>query len=358
MSLRIIQTTQTASEEINNFLSKNLIGTPQQSPVYQQLSTRQKLAHIPKAHFATLWKAEQLLSTCCFCEREAILEEQAIKSYYVRYFSLLDQFRIQRRKTNTPRSKNSLIKSEIHEMLTGTGLGSVPGESNIFYAYVDPNNARSALLCEEFGFQPIRQFTTHIIGRVFPKKRVDFKQVSTKEDHIVIRQLLKKQYADYSFYTEENLFYQDNYFVIKSQNGEILAGIQANPEKWKIHSLPGISGRFLLNFLGRLPIFRRLIQANYAFLAFDYVYAKHGHEDLIIQLIESLLVHFQVYSAMILSDDQSPLTSLISTIDHGLIGQMKKPVSISVIIKDNNLEASRLKYLKKHPVFLSSFDTT
>ncbi|MBU2914266.1 hypothetical protein [Reichenbachiella agariperforans] len=354
--MSILYLSKAVSPRIRQMLSTNVIGTAGQSPVYQQLSTDQKLSQLPRPHFAELVKGDRLLGVCCFCERETRIDQTPLTSYYVRYFSFLDQLRVAKRLPNG-RKKNSQLKQEVHELLTGTAFAHASHTPNLFYAYVDPNNARSALLCEEFGFETIGSFRTQMIGRLFPRERCLPERV-TPETQPLLRKLLSTHYQNYNFYTEDNLFYQDNYFVLRDSDGKILAGLQANPEQWKIHSLPSPLGKILLNVGSRIPVFNRLLNQQFRFLAVDYIYSPDDNEQYLIQLIETLLARFGLYTAMFLVDDKSDLTKQINNINKGLISKLQKAIPISIIVKPNQLTTNQLKHLKKHPTFLSSFDTT
>ncbi|PIB34400.1 hypothetical protein BFP72_02655 [Reichenbachiella sp. 5M10] len=356
MPLRLLHISQSIGEEAKALLAQNRIGTPNESPVYQQLSTRDKLSHITRPHLLSLSKSHRTLGVCCFCERSSRLDQQPVTSFYVRYFSFLDQLRVNHRKTTVHSKKNS-IKTEVHSVLSGQEIMPNPSHPNYFYAYVDPNNVRSALLCEEFGFEKIRSFNTHMLGRLFPKERLNCQRIDSI-DHEEVKKLLHTYYARYSSYSTENLFYREQYYVVRDASGQILAGAQANPESWIVHSLPALSGKILLNILGKLPLFNRLICRNYRFLALDYLYIRPGHEHILAPWIETLLAKTGTYTAMILADKKSPLRTLLSSVRPGLIGRAKKPLSIDIIIKDNHLTPNQKKELKNHPFFLSSFDTT
>lgn len=241
-------------------------------------------------------------------------------------------------------------------MLQGHPLLSKPAP-NFFYAYVDPKNERSAILCEEFGFTTLREFNTYTLGHLFPEKRCSFERISSS-NRTEVKEYLHEFYQSYNFYTEDNLFYKDQYYLVRNENGDIVAGLQANPEKWKIHDLPGLTGKILLHVLGKLPITNRLIRHNYQFLALDYIFCLSGHEKDLSDLIETLLYEHSMNAAMILTDVGSSLHTILSKIDMGIIGRLKKPIPISAIAKGNDISTSQWNHLKNYPSFQSSFDTT
>ena len=64
-------------------------------------------------------------------------------------------------------------------------------------------------------------------------------------------------YTDFDFFSDVHLFDNDDYYILK-KGDEIIAGIQANPVHWKIKSLPGASGKFLVNMHTAFPDLRKL----------------------------------------------------------------------------------------------------
>lgn len=350
-----IETQPTSS--VLDLLDKNVIGTPGESLVYQQLDTRSKIVQIDKPHFLNLNRKAKTIATCCFCERETSIDTVPVVAFYIRYFTFLEVFRPKtKNKSTSPKKKKNQIREEVEHILAGNHLVS-KHEATYFYAYVDPNNVRSAILCEELGFQTLGSFKSYMFGRLFPKKRIHFSQITSSEkDHVTT--LLLEQYKNYNAYTKEGLFDNDNYYYIKDNHGDIVVGLQVYITNWNVMELGGRFGKTLLNILNGTPILRRLIRKKYSFLAIDHVYAKPGYTKQLEALIESLLNRFNLFSALILVDTNSNLYTEIEQMNKGLMGKIKSPNTIHSIFKPLNMTDSELKTLKNNPTFISSFDTT
>ncbi len=159
MSHPFFNISKTPDPELLTLLNNNIIGTPGQGMLYQHLGVPNKIHQIADPYFVNLIRNKNVISTCCFCQRTTMNKGVEINSFYIRYFSFSDVFR--GKKTNPKTStRKSTLREEIKLLLNGSGLSTSVNEKFYHYAYVDPRNTRSALLCEEFGFQPVRQFTT------------------------------------------------------------------------------------------------------------------------------------------------------------------------------------------------------
>lgn len=356
MKLRLLTLETKTTPDVVNLLDQNVIGTPGESLVYQQLDTRYKINKIEKPLFLNLNKSDKTIATSCFCERDVVVDSRATKAFYIRYFTFLENFRPKTKTRVKLKSKKNQIREEVNYILSGNELVT-DEESAYFYAYVDPNNVRSAILCEQLGFHALGSFKSYIMGRLFPKQKIKFtKATSSKKAQIT--KSLSQQYQAYNAYNREGLFDQDNYYYVTDDSGEIIAGVQVYVTNWNVLELGGRNGKLLLNILNHTPIFNRLIRKQYRFLAIDHILLKSGHDKELEKLIESLLHDFKLYTALILIDRKSKLYPTIDGLDTGLIGKLKAPSTIHTIFKPLNITDAGLKSIKKRPTFISSFDTT
>ncbi len=342
---------QTTSE-IKAFLSQNIIGTPTKSLVYQQLRTEDKLEWIPDPTFLCLKKNQTLLATCCFCHRPL----ESFSAQYIRYFSFQKKFR-----SGTislyRKDKKSAIKTEIHKALSEKGAFASETKPTVFYAYVDPKNERSWRLCMEFGFEKIRTFSTLTFSRMNPKSRKNVSLISVDEKK-EMKGLLKEAYSDFQFYTEENLFFDEAYFVMKNEEGTIIAGAQGTKERWEIFSLAGKFGKAAIRIISKLPFLKLIINQDHQFVAFDYLYCKKGHESVLTELLEAILAHHGVRSGLLALDNQSVLFDIINKIKLGPLNDLKSPVNAYVIAKCINDSEGTFSELKSSPAFISTLDLT
>ena len=285
------------SQNLLDLLKKNIIGTPEKSMVYQHLQVQKKAEAIAEPYYVTLLKGEDIVGTCCFCSRDTRNAGTVMPSFYLRYFTFKSSYRIGGRSASI-KPKQSIIRKEIYELLTGNGLGKRGSQSFFHYAYVDPKNQRSAVLCHEFGFEPVRTFSTILFHRMYPRQHINIEKISAAEvPHV--KELLTSFYNGYTMFSFENLFRLSNYYVVRDTAGTIVAGVQATPDHWKILSLPGVAGDMLLTVLSGLPFLNRFIKKDYRFITFEGIYVASGKETALEQLFESLLCRYHTNTAML-----------------------------------------------------------
>jgi hypothetical protein len=66
--------------------------------------------------------------------------------------------------------------------------------------------------------------------------------------------------------------------------------LQANPVRWKIKEMQGMSGGILLKVLPYIPIVKRLIKPEkYDFLAIEGLFVKHEYEEYLYDLLDGVL---------------------------------------------------------------------
>jgi hypothetical protein len=355
--LKFLKIFRVPPPEVIHLLQNNIIGTPGHGMLYQHLRVIEKISRIADPQYVTLVRNENIVGTCCFCSRVPSNVHTKIKSFYVRYFSFKDLFR---RKHISKRSGSghSLLREEIKTVLGGVALGVAQDEKFFHYAYVDPRNQRSALLCAEFGFEKVRQYATIIFNRFNPQQVIEVEQ--TLESHEQqVRGLLKNFYSGYTMFSEENLFSEKKYYVIK-EGDRIIAGVQATPDSWKIHSLPGtgISGKLKLNIFSITPYLNRLINKNYEFLTLEGIFCVAGYEHCLEKLFESLLARYRLHSAIMVVDAASPLYKIIKSLKLGWLDKLNKEVRGNVICQFHNLSENERKMFITNPCYISGIDVT
>ena len=136
-----------------------------------------------------------------------------------------------------------------------------------------------------------------------------------------------------------------------------MVGLQANPVRWKIKEMEGISGKILLKVLPHIPILKRLINPEkYDFLAIEGIFIAKDYEEYLYELLEGLLHQFDMTSALIQLDGESRFLSLFKEKGNlGLLNSIKKAVNTHVMIKAINCEELTIK---EGEVYVSSFDFT
>lgn len=338
------------SKEIESLLNANVIGTPGLSMLYQHLGVSQKLYHIAKPHVVSVRKNGTLIGTCCFCERNF---STAI-GFYVRYFAFHQGFRLKALPPPRDQKKSSGMRAEIGELLNGKGLLHDTNKAFFHYAYVDPRNPRSARLCTEFGFIPIRNYTTRLFSRLWPKQypHLNIKQLPATDEKI--HSLLASFYRDYNHVSFENL--NKIYYYIEDEAGEIIAGMQVNPDAWRVLTLPGRYSKALLNFFDRMPLLSRLLSKRFSFLAVDGIYYRAGKERIFEQLLDTLLYTHSLHTAIMVVDTESSLFQLTERINLGLLSRISPEVYGHVIASYHHADEAFITQQRSRPSYISVHD--
>lgn len=348
----LISVRKEITRKILELLKLNVIGTPNLGMRYQHQKVEEKIYKIANPYFASIETRSALLGTCCFCKRTFTESDQTQTAFYIRYFSFKEAFRqqnVQRRVL----AKDGKLRTDTKALLDGVGL-EMENLPFYHYAYVDPRNERSLNLCTEFGFQKVREYSSLVFNRLFPKRR-EFEILTNK--HYFLPEL-EKFYSNYSMFSLENLQDETPYFVIKDKNGEILAGAQAKVEHWKILELPGNNGKQKLELFSKIPLLNRIINKDYHFLALEGIYWKNGQEKKLEELFEGLLYYFQLNSCLLIADAESHVYQTLKSLDLGLVAKINKEVKGNVIVKSINQKEDFLEQLAQKPVYISITDVT
>jgi hypothetical protein len=329
------------SEETVLLLKKTIYGTS--GPRYQHTGQENKLPYITDPYFFELWKDSILIGTYCLSGRIIQIGSGEIKSYYGRYLAVDTNY--------AGKGFGNLLKLEAVKYIEQRC-----NKPHIFYSYLEESNERSVKISRKNGFVSIANLEALIFSRLNPKMEKGFSQLEENEK-VLMLQLLHNTYSNHTFVHFNGVFYQQNYFVLK-EKGEIIAGIQANPVLWRMVDMPGTSGKFILKVLPHLPIVRRLINPkNYEFVALEAAYLKHGYEDRLILLIESVLHLFGFTSALILLDVHSPINQILKNSGKlGLLQSLKKNIYTQVMVKPNAVTLDQVKKFSSQPLYVSAFD--
>lgn len=341
------------SPDLIKLLEENIIGTPGKGMLYQHCKVPEKISGIADPYFVSIQKDNTVIGTCCFCKRTTLNNGKPIESFYIRYFSFKSSYRRKNPSVNPSKLANSQIKNEVSQILAGKGLTD---DKFFFYAYVDPANERSVRLTKSFGFHPIREFSTVLFSRFLPKCHSRVTKAASGDINSIVT-LLKEQYQRYNMVSFDQVS-ENNYYIIKDGAGNIMAGLQANIEHWKILDLPGTSGKFMLKILPYIPVIKKLFQPDYRFLTYEAIIIKKGREADLSLLFESVLAMNNLNSAIMWADTGSPLYDQIKSIKQGALNLFYKNTKAQVMAKFINIDNSEIRALKRAPAYISSYDLT
>lgn len=348
---KLIKHDQTASASVRDLLNNTLIGT--EGTLYRLKDTAQKIDLLHHPHFFSIERNSKAIANVTLCKRIIAVNHQKELGYYIRYFAFDKVYQ-----RNAPKSKGqSAFHSYFKDLFSTSNLNPIKPENkrSLFWAYVDPQNKRSAQMRKQFGFEQIGQFRTKAFSRAFPKNTTV--ERLKKEDQQKTLAEIKSFYSDHTFFADNHLFEQDQYFILK-KDGVIVAGIQANPSHWEIKSLPGKTGTFMLKYANYIPIFRRLFNPkNHQFLATEGLFWTNGNAKYLPELLEGVLAINKHYSLLIWEDTNSNLLHS-KKLKWGLINRMKKDNLIDIVIKSNGYSKDEIDKLKQTKKYISGFDVT
>lgn len=352
-----LRITTAVNDDITRLLAESIIGTPGSGMLYQHKSIDKRLSHIKSPFFVELRTKSGLVATCCFCYRETINRGKAHQSFYIRYFSFKENYRVKR--SPQARTRFGKLRDEIRTLLDGRRFESLSANKSYHYAYVDPRNTRSALLCNEFGFQQVRRFASFVFSRLRPKMAtgVVVDKIS-KEEVSEVKKFLISRYSNFNMVSFDELFANDSYYVAKDSNGRIMAGAYVSPTHWRIFQMHDRANTILVSMLSHVPLINRLVNNEFRFLAVDGLYFTEGHERYTEDLLSSLLKSYNYYNALIPADNDSSLFRHLQKLDLGIVSKISKQVSTDVICKFNNFSSDEIKEFKQYPAYVSALDIT
>lgn len=338
-------------ESVIQLLEQTCIGT--KGTLYQLLDTRQKIKRLHSPHFIYLERNEKAIGTVTLCERDVQLNGLQTPTVYIRYFAFDQLFQ---GSSNQSRGRSS-FHSYFKALFDTSNFDPIQPQGNkqLYWAFIDQENARSFNMNVNFGFRTIGSFKTKVFSRVHPKNK-GVERI-TEEDQKEVLNALQTFYKDFNFYSPIHLFEDQNYFVIRHQ-GEIVCGIQANPVHWRIKSLPGLTGRLMVRYAQFIPRIRKLIHPNdHRFLATEGLFWKEGFEHFIEPLLEGTLALTKHHSLLIWTDDQNSLFDSLS-IKWGFIQRMKADNIVKIVGKFNSYTDREIERIIERPKYLSGFDMT
>lgn len=300
--------------ELIDHIESTYLGTPG-GLQYHHTTGIPKLKQIRNCYFVFLRRSGNMLGSIGYVLRDTRAGEQVYRSWLVRYFSIkapmrTDQKRNRKLKKKPARDRSvSLIKDVANffhdnpERLIDPDVKEVP--KAILYSLVEKNNARSRNFAEIGGYEKTGDVVSFMFSRLRKRKHIEVEQLQA-DDEPFMRSLLRSFYNGHAFYTEDNLFLSDGYYVLR-ENGEIVAGLQANEEMWEISTVGNTTLDRIIKMVTRIPfIGKRFRYEKMKFLGIEGIWFKEGRGDAVYRLLEGVLAHKDHYLALMIMDTRAP----------------------------------------------------
>jgi hypothetical protein len=358
------------AQDIIDHLKNTTIGTPG-GLLYKLTGVEEKIRLLKTCYFLVLRKSGRLLGTMGFVMRNTYNNNILYSSWHIRYFSIRAPLRtrIHKKKNNHKRISSGdylggdnilrvILKEYFDQPNRLLSKMAASSQKTFIYAYIGRDNIRSMMFSDQMGFEKIRRFSTTLFSRVNPKIHPGVQRIKEEEKPGMLR-LLRDFYSDFNMYTDEYLFYNNNYYVLKLGK-EIVAAVQANSETWEIVKKPGFPESMFFKIIERIPgILKYFDPRNFRFAAIEGIYYKEGYEKYLLPLIESVCALKKTHVALLYLDTDSQLTKTINKLGHqGFLSKIVKRVEADVIIKFINFSEQEKESFRNNPVYISCFDVT
>lgn len=313
--------------------------------------------------FVSLYLKDRLAGTVGLCYRTSLSASKEHHSSYIRYLSFMPMFRTAlKRKEPAAKTSKQSWKQEVFAFFRKPHLLGFPGykegDKHIVYAYVESHNERSRNLIEQVGLENIRSFITVPFSRFYPRESLRVSKLPVT-DRDRMKNILEGFYASHSFFTSEFSFYDDKYYIIK-EGDEIVAGLSAIPNAFRIVDMPGLKGWLFMNVLHRLPFLRLLFNPREVrFLAIESIYCKEGKEKELEEIIETACAREGYNLAITWLDDKSALYHRIKEkTSSGIVEKMLDPTPAQLYAGFVNYTDEEKKEFRNRPAFIPGFDFT
>jgi len=284
-----------------------------------------------------------------------------VNAYYIRYFAFLDTVQASTEKHENHVKPDGVFKKMVKRFLAqcpatfGVDYGENVELPSFYYAFFDAENSRSTEMSTRMGLEPVGEFDTFSFTRMHPKKHANVELLD--EVHFEnMKARIDTFYSGFSLYTNQFLYVNSHYYVWK-ENGEIVAGLQANKCNWEIKKMSGLNGFFMLKILPYLPLVSNYFNPQkFDFLTYDFIYVKPGHEDKLERLFETMLQKYEVTFSLIWQDVKSPLHKVFSNLDTGFLSNFSDVPTGKIMMTTNRMTESQLNDITKKPVFTCAMD--
>jgi hypothetical protein len=352
------------NEDVRNHLTEMILGTPGRLQ-YRFTEIDQKLSWLKDCKFLILKKSGKIIGSICLIRRKSPVLRDANPQWYIRYFFIRaplrpKSYKLGKKKRDTSVHLNLIWNSVSKYFEQPESLIDISDQTrkSLLYSYVQKSNIRAINNNNSVGLIPVKKSRTYFFSRIRPARNTCVRQFQENEKEHIIN-LLREFYRDYMLYTEQNLFFNGQYYVYVKDN-EIVAGMQANPEAWQFLNKPGLLGFILIKVLPRIPVISRYWKPdNFRFTAIEGLFFKQGHEDIMVELMESVCAIHQTNFIFYWLDPSSKINNIITKPGvRGFLSRFLPSEEINICIKFINWKEEEVNDFIKKTAYISCFDST
>jgi len=352
------------NQEIRNHLGEMILGTPGKLQ-YRFLDVNEKLSELKNCRFLILKKSGRMIGSVCLIRRESSVTSGDYSFWYIRYMFIRAPLKPKtykdKRKKREHAFQLSYVWNSVLKYLEQPEImvdASDRTKRSLLYSYVQKSNLRASSFNSGIGILPVKTFRTYFFSRIRPEKNTCVRQIREEEKDQVIK-LLREFYKDHVLYFEQNLFYKEKYFVYVKDN-EIVAGVQANPEAWEFLNKPGLIGFILIKVLPVVPVISKYWKPkNFKFTAVEGIFYRDGHEDKLIDLMESVCAINDTHFIFYWADIGSSIYKIITRPGvNGFLSRFLTSEEGDICAKFINWQKEEIDGFISRPAYISCFDST
>jgi hypothetical protein len=206
-------------------------------------------------------------------------------------------------------------------------------------------------MSENLGFQKVGSLATQTYSRLYPKSTDRFEKTTNWDE---LKAFVRANYSKHQFFFETHAS-KGPFYVLRDENGAIIAFAKTTKAHWEIERLPGYFGGVLTRIIPVVPFLKNIIRPKeHTFLVPEIVCSLNNNPKVIDALFSAILAAERCNLLIWWVDQKDPIYLDVKTkiswgILHKLIGV--NPVDV-VVLKNPVLRND----LSTSPIFVAGMD--
>lgn len=330
MSLHPVFTlSEEVSEQLLELLDSTVLGT--NGARYRHKDTHEKIVECDAPLHLSMVRNGRMLGNISFCRRE--------NAWYIRYFAFAALVQSGGQKKSKTGAGEGFLKRELESFFQEVFEGKYGTEVDSFYAYIDPKNARSLWMSENFGFHTTGRIATQTYSRTRPKALPGLWKT---ENWTELEDLVTDSYGSFRYFTTVQCR-KGPFYVWKDEDGAVLAAARIYRANWEFERLPGRFGGLLTRMIPWIPGLRHVIRPrDHRFLVPEAVCVKENRADIMQSFFEGILHAENENLLLWWIDERAPVyTAVKDKVHWGILHRLVGVHEAEVVVRSRKPEQER-----------------
>ncbi len=338
--------TEAPTKEVVELLQRTQLGT--NGAQYRHLDTQKRVVELVNPLFLFVQRHDKVLGNITFCRRPM---PDGKTTFYIRYFAF-DSKWSSSGKSMSKSKENTILKKGLNTFFSDAFAGKYGEKPELFYAYIEPRNARSLWMAESFEFKMLAEINTFSFSRFFPKGLTDVRQLEYQE-LLEYENLLNQMYGEHSLFFPRHTI-KDKPIYGYFENGKMTAACKVHIVNWEIIRLPGKAGAVLTKMIPFIPLLNRIIRPkSHRFVVIEGLVAPKAKQNQVTALFESILADTQTNLMLFWYDSKDEyVNQLVSTQSRGISKYLVRNQRVKLVGKQQPNQESDMT----GPFYVSGFD--